>query len=330
MAIQHHFPVESILSRAFAYADATPPAISGQQGHNQCFGLACSLINGFGLSESDALAVLQKYNQRCQPCWSDRELSHKIRSAAPARHSKPRGHLRGHDPPPRLATPFRPEPRQVEDPVKAVEKYLADFRISEVDLWECSPVRPPDDWREDGQCLVLAFYEPDEQVNIVVNHSDGRPRGEGLTLSRDAMVRRLGSFAGSSAGGWLRMNPVADGIADENVTAFRFALLECDHVAPNLQLSLFARLPVPIAAILSSGGKSVHAWVRVDCATLDDYRETARRLLDLLKRFGADDKNKNPSRLSRLPGITRKLGAQGDGSQRLLYLNPTPTNQPIF
>ncbi len=53
-----------------------------------------------------------------------------------------------------------------------------------------------------------------------------------------------------------------------------------------------------------------------------EYSETAKRVLGALQPFGIDQANKNPSRLSRLPGALRLLGASGEGYQRLLWLNP--------
>ena len=61
----------------------------------------------------------------------------------------------------------------------------------------------------------------------------------------------------------------------------------------------------------------------------EHYRATVARLLAILARFGVDGKNKNPSRLSRLPGAWRVIGAAGDGIQRLLYLNPQPEERSI-
>ena len=127
------------------------------------------------------------------------------------------------------------------------------------------------------------------------------------------------------------MNPLdGRGIADTNITAFRYALLESDALPMELQLALFARLPLPIAAVLSSGGRSYHAWVRVDAADAATYRKIVSRLLQMLAQFAVDAKNKNPSRLSRLPGAKRIIGAVGDGVQRLLYLNPNPEQRSIL
>ncbi len=127
------------------------------------------------------------------------------------------------------------------------------------------------------------------------------------------------------------MNPLdGRGVSDVNVTAFRFALLESDKLPFDLALALFARLPLPIAAILTSGGRGPHAWVLVDADTAEDYQTTVEEMISLLARFGVDTGNKNPSRLSRLPGVIRRIGAEGDGRQRLLYLNPQPTQKAIL
>ena len=151
----------------------------------------------------------------------------------------------------------------------------------------------------------------------------------------------------SDAGAWIRMNPVTangsgfDGaIKDEDVTAHRFMLIESDKLPEDLALSFYAALTLPVAAILASGGRGPHAWVRLDCATDEEYRRQVAHILEKLRPFGIDDGNKNPSRLSRLPGALRQIGArlpsvpdEGDkdgGQQRLYYLSHDPEQQPIF
>ena len=41
----------------------------------------------------ETLAWLKVYNAKCQPPWSDKELAHKAKDAAKAKHEKPRGYL---------------------------------------------------------------------------------------------------------------------------------------------------------------------------------------------------------------------------------------------
>lgn len=217
------------------------------------------------------------------------------------------------------------------DPATRVENWLKGFRADLVDTWEASSIRPPDNWRLDGVCLLEYLYRPDEQLNVVIDYTldaDGKakPQGRGRTMTRDEWLARLREGpVESEAGAWLRMNPLdGQGIADANVATHRFCLLESDVLPVDLQLSVFARLKLPVAAILTSGGRSFHCWVAVDATDADDYRMQVGKLLSILAPLGIDPKNKNPSRLSRLPGAQRKIGAVDCGKQRILYLNPNP------
>jgi hypothetical protein len=338
-----------VVERARRYIGKCPPAISGQDGHGATFHVAAILVWGFALGETEALMLLQEWNRSCVPPWSDAELVHKVRSAAAAPHSDPRGHLLGNG---RVASaspcPLRKAERAAPakpvkfDPVGAAESFLKGFRCDEADLFGASPVVFRGDARFDGALLVEVLYFAGELINFVTEYAEAteksgevkaRPVGRGITLERDALAARFrasGSDTGRG-GAWLRMNPLdGRGIADANVTAFRFALLESDKLPVELQVSLIAKLPVPVAAILGSGGRSVHAWVKVDARDAEEYRTTVARMLALLARFGIDGKNKNPSRLSRLPGARREIGAAGDGVQRLLYLNPSPGEGSIL
>ena len=306
-----------------------PDAISGANGSGATFAVACKLAE-FGLSRDDAWMLLLEFNQRCHPQWSERELQHKLddafRRANPRAGFVPRTSHFG----------FDRKPKVKIDPATAVENFLSGFQCDEVDLWEMSPVRPPDDWTWDATALLETLYQSGEQINFVTAYRlDGdkaRPNGIGQTVERDALIARWRKqMPCSEAGGWLRMNPMdGRGAADVNVTAFRFALVECDVIPFELQMPLLAKLPLPVAAILGSGGRSLHAWVKIDAANADEFRRDVSRMLDLLAKFGVDIKNKNPARMSRLPGVVRQIGAHGEGRQRLYYLNPQPKQKAIL
>lgn len=337
--------------RICRYLAACPPAISGQCGQNQTYAVACTILNGFDLSESETLAYLRLYNERCQPPWDDKDLARKANQATLAQHTKPKGYLIGSsgsfskddyklnafEPKP-SAKPIAPLPI---DPATAIEVFLKGFRCGEAELWDASPIKPSDDFTQDGMLLVRHLFRPGETVNFVTKfqnkeHKDKAtkpvPDGYGESMTREAVLQEWElSMPHSDAGGWLRMNPTdGQGIADKNITAFRYILLEFDSIPVDLQICLFAKLPLPIACIMTSGGKSVHAWVKDDAPDITSYKDDANMLLKMLARFGLDGKNKNPSRLSRLPGVTRKLGSAEDGRQRLLYLNPNPTQSRII
>lgn len=88
-------PEDEVERRAAAYLDAMPPAISGEGGHNATYAAATAMVHGFGLSPDAAMRLLvEQYNPRCVPPWSERELEHKVADAASKPHSKPQGWLR--------------------------------------------------------------------------------------------------------------------------------------------------------------------------------------------------------------------------------------------
>ena len=85
-----------VFSRAAAYVAAMPPAIAGSRGHDATFAVVLALCHGFALSKTQARPIMQEFNARCDPPWSEKELEHKLESAEKAaRPSKPRGHLLG-------------------------------------------------------------------------------------------------------------------------------------------------------------------------------------------------------------------------------------------
>lgn len=69
------------LSRALAYLEKLPPAISGSGGHNATIRAACACAK-LGLTESEMIEAMNWYNaNRCSPPWREAELQHKIDDA---------------------------------------------------------------------------------------------------------------------------------------------------------------------------------------------------------------------------------------------------------
>ena len=110
------------------------------------------------------------------------------------------------------------------------------------------------------------------------------------------------------AGVWNRFNPLdGNGVNNENVTDFRYALVESDNMDLEAQNGLIRQLNLPVAALVYSGGKSVHAIVRIEADDKKEYQERVNYLYDICKKNGMviDTQNRNPSRLSRMPGCER-------------------------
>jgi len=160
---------------------------------------------------------------------------------------------------------------------------------------------------------------------------------------------------GKPRGVWFLCNPVtgesvADGNLNEDdtphltrrswrtITAWRYLVLESDEAAPAHWLSALAQLPLPISAIYTSGGKSIHALVRLDARSKQDWDAQAAQIKPIVIPLGADPGAISGVRLTRLPCCERLGTDDRDGAfvpyseprmQKLLYLNPTPDSTPI-
>ena len=87
----------------------------------------------------------------------------------------------------------------------------------------------------------------------------------------------IGSVIGDcspEAGAWIRFNPLdGNGCKNENVTDFRYALVESDSTDLDRQNAIIRELELPVACLVYSGNKSLHAIVRVDAADYTEYRK---------------------------------------------------------
>ena len=113
----------------------------------------------------------------------------------------------------------------------------------------------------------------------------------------------------TEAGAWIRFNPLdGKGVRHENVTDFRYALVESDGMEIDKQNAILRQLELPIACLVHSGKKSLHAIVRVDAGNYEEYKKRVDYLYQICKKNGlvVDQQNRNPSRLSRMPGVMRE------------------------
>lgn len=182
----------------------------------------------------------------------------------------------------------------------------------------------PDTWEPAQQLkrYLQALFEPDEYVAYVTESfmaADRRRPAKGcwdrtagqLIEELDACGGDVGKVMGDcdpEIGAWICFNPVdGTGRKDANVTSYRYALVECDNMEPGKQLAAIHQMELPCAALVYSGGKSVHAIVRVNAPDYAEYRKRVDHLYAICQKNGLtlDQQNRNPSRLSRMPGILR-------------------------
>ena len=168
------------------------------------------------------------------------------------------------------------------------------------------------------------LFKPDDLVGYVTNDvwqdTEGKWMPSKGVYDRTAQelidtLRKhpddLGATIGDwkdECGAWIRFNPLDGlGVKNENITRFTYALVESDDMPISEQDAFYRKLELPIAALTSSAGKSIHAIVRVDAKDNAEYRKRVDFLYDYLEKNGlkVDKQNRNPSRLSRMPGVTR-------------------------
>lgn len=352
----------TLVERARRLMAACPPAISGEGGHGATFRVACSLVWGFGFSPEEAMPLMMEYNGTCQPPWSQADLWHKLRSALSTNHTMPRGHLVEGDADkgtlPEYVVPKKRE--AVKFDLEALKRaQRADWTVDAAFLRARSPIDPMK--VTSGQVLDL-LYAPDDFVMVFGSmESRGdwmRWRGRWFELGKspDVKAKPMKQIPERTKEGavWLiqpvdgEWHPVVGKTTLsrrtlKSVRSYPYLLLESDEAPQDLWLNMLARLALPVVAIVTSGGRSCHALVKVGCQTITDWKECVSTVRDTLAALGCDRQALgNPAVNMRLPGILREGKMKGKGKekeflpyhggpmkQRLLYLNPKPENRPL-
>jgi hypothetical protein len=283
--------------RAALWLAKVPPAISGSGGHNQTYTAAVGLTHGFCLPFEDAYSLLADWNRSCQPPWTERELAHKVRQAIDQPHDKPRGHLLN-------ASDHRP--------VEPLDITRVTFKKPP------APLTKPDPAGSEFRRFIEACFSQGETICICdnVSEEDGRPLTSGSFMTREEWISRhdqpgAGILSPSRNGVFVRINPFKPNLysgSDNDVSAYRHVLVEMDERPKAEQEKVLRDTGMPITALIDSGGKSIHAWVRVDAHNRKEWE--ARRDVIYAAIPGIDPKNKNPARFSRLPGAYRDGSAQ--------------------
>ena len=309
------------------------------------------------------------FHAKCQDAWNDliRGLYREIN----ARTRAPRDGEAAGRAPRRSALPAPPK----EQPVRAAkldharaELLAARCPVADVTgdmLRAISPVAIPPDPAAHGCLLIDTLYERGEHVLVFTTFAS---QGQYLHTAGTKDFYRLGNKPGIKAkraprlplsgreGVWYLTSPVL-GTWQPNphrtapgggqalgrrhtacCTRFPYLVLESDEVPPGVWLRILVQLREQIAAVYSSGGKSIHTLLKVDARSPEEFNLHRARMLSRLCLVGADPAAITPVRLSRLPGCTRRGSTDSSGTyheyseprmQELYYLNPNPTREPL-
>ena len=139
----------------------------------------------------------------------------------------------------------------------------------------------------------------------------------------------------SNKGGWIYMNPINESrgkhITNQDIAQFRYILLDGDELPKDDQLRLLGSIVPSISAIVDTGNRGYHAWVKLDAKNGEEYNRRARDTFRTLKALKFDPATKLPFCKSRMPNIHRvEADKKIDGMQQLIYLNSNPFSDVIF
>lgn len=222
-----------------------------------------------------------------------------------------------------------------------VDKYDTSFL-------EPKEVRTADDYEKHTVDEIITYldlmFKPDEYVGYCMqsyqDENDGKykPRSSGSSRRtakelieelkkaykkhkskpQEAIREALGDYD-EAGGAWIHFNPMdGEGIKNENVTEYRYALVEADHIDIEKQRAIIERMNLPVKVLVYSGDRSLHALVKIDAPNEEIYKKRVIELHKTCDEYGlnVDKQNRNPSRMSRLPGIKR-----GDKWQHIVDTN---------
>lgn len=315
------------------------------------------LLHGFNLGVEEARPILEEWNARCPMPRERHELDHKLRSTDGQVSNFPRGYLIGELPShPSAATrqaagivPEREVRKKVEFDAAQLAKVAAEWR-DRADLVFLANRSAADPATVTPVDFLKLLYAPGEQVLVFTDfYSQGQYVWPGET---PANTGRLGVwFLPAPVDGKYHPNPRSldketgearmSRRSEESVTSYRYLLLESDKASVRDWLGFIVQVPLRIEALYTSGGRSIHALVRVDCRTKGEWEERKKSLMPFLMgcvMVGGDRGVLSGVRLSRLPGCYREGAEDDDGRytrfrrpklQKLLYVRPGAEERPI-
>lgn len=204
-----------------------------------------------------------------------------------------------------------------------------DYRVIDKDWVEAKEVQEPAHWKPVRELITYleTIFESTDNVGYVtetypISTEDGgviyKPTKGAYDRTAGQLIQALNECNGDigavfgdykeEAGAWIRFNPLdGKGVKNDNVTDFRYALVESDSMDLAKQNAIIRELELPVAALVHSGKKSIHAVVKVDARDYQEYRKRVDYIYTICKKNGLDIdvQNRNPSRLSRMPGVMR-------------------------
>ena len=158
-----------------------------------------------------------------------------------------------------------------------------------------------------GYCTKF-YLDPKDQKYKPSQTNYRRTAGDIIAKLRSGTIERALGTLNDDAGVYVRFNPLdGKGENNDNVTRWKYCLIESDTDSLEKQYAMYKELNLPIEFMINSGGKSLHALVKVDAENSPQYIHRVKELYEFCRKNGLhlDEQDKNSSRFSRLPGVKR-------------------------
>jgi len=217
----------------------------------------------------------------------------------------------------------------------SVIQYDADYKFIDNSWVQDLEIKEPNVWNPTKQVITYleTLFNPNEYVGYQMEFYEFegkeektvyKPKNSGqFKRTAGELIDELKKYADKGeeqnigyalgdynpkAGAYVRFNPLdGKGVADSNIVDFRYALVESDKISIEKQNAILRELELPIACLVHSGSKSLHAIVKINATSYAEYKKRVDYLYNVCDKNGlkVDKQNKNPSRFSRLPGVIR-------------------------
>lgn len=222
---------------------------------------------------------------------------------------------------------FRPMPDNIDKILDWNDVIGEEYTVTSAEDTQELPIHEPKVWEPASEIrrYLEALFDMNDIVGYVTevwkDEADGgkfKPKAGSYDRTAGQLLQELARYNGDiesvfgtineECGAWIRFNPLnGQGVKNDCVADYRYALVESDSIPVAQQNGIMHDLKLPIAALVFTGGKSLHAIVRVEAGSFKEYRERVEFLYKICDKNGLHvDRNcRNPSRLSRMPGVMR-------------------------
>lgn len=170
----------------------------------------------------------------------------------------------------------------------------------------------------DAATVIRLLFHENEFINLIpsIDNEEGKAeyqwtyQGHPYFNTSEKVIEWIGKSSSKyfPNGVLWRVNPLdGNDMNDKNVVAYRHALIEADGIGIQKQIEFIKKLKLPYTALVHSGNKSVHCYVKIEADNAEEYKSRVTFLYDFCLKnwFEIDKANRNPSRACRIPGVHR-------------------------